>query len=406
MDLLVITNLYPPQELGGYGRAMADFVWGLQMRGHHIQVLCNDSPHLGPSTAGPSGEAVERCLELKGEFRHGVSHVMDWNQRHAIDARNRERLQHWLTRQRWDGLLLGNLDLLGVELLPALLAAGLPVLHHIGFVVEPFRAQDLPAARNYRMVAASEAVRAAQIRHGFSVDADAVVYPGCRDDLLGEAATGGMNLSPPPQGTVQRPLKVGYAGLLMNSKGPHTLLKAVRLLRDRGVTVEASLAGSRFAGAFAAAMDTYIERHRLQHQVRFLGQLNRQELAQFLRRQHAFVFPSIFPEAFGIVAAEAMASGLALVSSGVGGASELFEPEISGLSFPAEDAHALAAQLERLATNPELLERLQQAGEARARQLFSVRASAAKLEKLFEATAGDNGGIQTSQRRPWPHLSL
>ena len=331
-------------------------------------------------------------------MREDIKRIAIW---HAIDARNRERLQHWLTRQRWDGLLLGNLDLLGVELLPALLAAGLPVLHHIGFVVEPFRAQDLPAARNYRMVAASEAVRAAQIRHGFSVDADAVVYPGCRDDLLGEAATGGMILPPP-----QRPLKVGYAGLLMNSKGPHTLLKAVRLLRDRGVTVEASLAGSRFAGAFAAAMDTYIERHRLQHQVRFLGQLNRQELAQFLRRQHAFVFPSIFPEAFGIVAAEAMASGLALVSSGVGGASELFEPEISGLSFPAEDAHALAAQLERLATNPELLERLQQAGEARARQLFSVRASAAKLEKLFEATAGDNGGIQSSQRRPWPHLSL
>ena len=28
MQLLLITNLYPPQELGGYGRCMADFAWG------------------------------------------------------------------------------------------------------------------------------------------------------------------------------------------------------------------------------------------------------------------------------------------------------------------------------------------------------------------------------------------
>ena len=62
------------------------------------------------------------------------------------------------------------------------------------------------------------------------------------------------------------------------------------------------------------------------------------------------MFPSIHPEAFGIVAAEAMASGLALVSTGVGGASEVFEDEISGLHYPAGNSTALAEQLERLAT--------------------------------------------------------
>ena len=38
MRLLLISNLYPPQELGGYGRCMADFAWGLQERGHIIRV--------------------------------------------------------------------------------------------------------------------------------------------------------------------------------------------------------------------------------------------------------------------------------------------------------------------------------------------------------------------------------
>ena len=54
------------------------------------------------------------------------------------------------------------------------------------------------------------------------------------------------------------------------------------------------------------------------------------------------MFPSLHPEAFGIVAAEAMASGLALVSTGVGGASEVFEDGISGLHYPAGNSTALA----------------------------------------------------------------
>ena len=46
--------------------------------------------------------------------------------------------------------------------------------------------------------------------------------------------------------------------------------------------------------------------------VDFLPQLNREQLARFFRLNHVCVFPSLHPEAFGIVAAEAMASGLAL----------------------------------------------------------------------------------------------
>ena len=83
-----------------------------------------------------------------------------------------------------------------------------------------------------------------------------------------------------------------------------------------------------------------------------------------------------------------MASGLALVSSGVGGAAELFEPEVSGLAFRPGDAGDLARQLHRLATEPGLLARIQEAGEARVRQQFSVAQSALELELLFGALKG------------------
>ena len=77
MRLLLITNLYPPQELGGYGRCMADFAWGLQQRGHKIQVLSSQASYLGPDSPGPSGEQVDRGLKLKGSFRDGVHPLQD-----------------------------------------------------------------------------------------------------------------------------------------------------------------------------------------------------------------------------------------------------------------------------------------------------------------------------------------
>ena len=130
MRLLLITNLYPPQELGGYGRCMADFAWGLQQRGHTVQVISSDAPYLGPSTAGPSAEAVDRRLKLKGSFQGGVSEMHDPAARAAVDAHNWSLLSQWLCQVEWDGVLLGNLDLLGTNLLAPLLSSGLPLPSH------------------------------------------------------------------------------------------------------------------------------------------------------------------------------------------------------------------------------------------------------------------------------------
>ena len=65
MRILVITNLYPPQELGGYGRSISDFVWALSRKGHSISVLTSEASYLGPSMVY---EFVDRSLILKGSF--------------------------------------------------------------------------------------------------------------------------------------------------------------------------------------------------------------------------------------------------------------------------------------------------------------------------------------------------
>ena len=82
-----------------------------------------------------------------------------------------------------------------------------------------------------------------------------------------------------------------------------------------------------------------------------------------------------------------MASGLAVVSSGVGGASELIDDGRTGLRFMAGNSQDLARCLISLASDDNLLNNLRKSGQVEARQLFSVQAAAAVLEAGFDLDA-------------------
>ena len=82
-----------------------------------------------------------------------------------------------------------------------------------------------------------------------------------------------------------------------------------------------------------------------------------------------------------------MASGLVVVSSGVGGAAELVDDGQTGLRFQAGDSKALANCLRRLARDAALLDALRQKGQQEARQRFSVMTAAVSLEAGFRLKA-------------------
>jgi len=383
MRILVVSNLYPPQELGGYGRSLADFVWGLQQRGHIPTVLTSDAPYLGPGADGPSGELVQRSLQLKGSFENGVQLNQNPIACAAMDAHNQALVRHLCTQQRYDGILLGNLDLLGPELLRPLLEAGVPLLHHAGFMAAPFSPEHWPQCDLYQLVAASRAVRHALVMQGLPVADAAVVYPGARVELFGPEATGRSQPLGEALGTPANPLKLAFAGLLMGSKGAHTLVQAAALLHHKGIRVQVNLAGGEFQKGYWGQLQAVVREAGMEGLVRWYGQLERPQLARFLGLHHVGVFPSIYPEAFGIVAAEMQASGLALVSSGVGGAAELLNNGETGLSFQAGDPVDLSRQLLRMVQEPGLLGVLQQAGQRLVRDHLSVLQAAIQLEQLW-----------------------
>jgi glycosyltransferase involved in cell wall biosynthesis len=77
-----------------------------------------------------------------------------------------------------------------------------------------------------------------------------------------------------------------------------------------------------------------------------------------MRRCLALTAPSLLPEPFGIVVAEALAAGRPVVASAVGGIPEVVRHEAEGLLVPPGDIAALAAAFDRIARDPGLSERL------------------------------------------------
>lgn len=95
-----------------------------------------------------------------------------------------------------------------------------------------------------------------------------------------------------------------------------------------------------------------------------------------------FVYPSSY-DAFGMVVAEAMASGLPVVAAQQIGAAELIENDSNGLLFDASSASGLNGCLGRIASNPDLSARLGAAARARALQM-SWDACATATESVYE----------------------
>jgi glycosyltransferase involved in cell wall biosynthesis len=172
---------------------------------------------------------------------------------------------------------------------------------------------------------------------------------------------------------------VVYFGKLLRNKGVHLLLEALRGLDARAVIVG--------FGDYRAELEAAAPPGTL-----FTGALEHRHLVHLLPLAAAAVVPSIFPEAFGMVAAEAAAAGCPPLVARHSGLEEIAEgleaeypPELRDLtSFETGDADDLRAKLERLlALSPEERAQLAEAARTAAVARWSWRSVAQRLLAPF-----------------------
>lgn len=124
--------------------------------------------------------------------------------------------------------------------------------------------------------------------------------------------------------------------------------------------------------------------------VAFVGRISEDEKARLLASADIYVAPNTGGESFGIVLVEAMAAGCAVVASDIEAFADVCGAETdapAGALFPAGDANALAAVLQRLIRNPGEREALVTAGSERARR-YDWEVVADHVEAVYYAAVG------------------
>jgi glycogen synthase len=398
MRILLLSNLYPPYVLGGAEIVARDYAVKLSELGHEVTVLTSSyglagqerddhilrTLHYTPAAHFDRGKPVWRQLGLLSDYYRYFHHP----------ASVRE-LQRVIAETQPDVLYIWEITGLGMNsLLQALHEVRAPIVFHLEsyWLQYALTAQTeqtrlrtrqlkklligtVPSLHYTSIIAASAAVKQEYVAAGCDPDRIEVIYNGIDARFLDTPR------SQESKGNEANEVRLIYVGRLYDEKGVHIILKALDVLVNeqgrRNFRLNIFGEGDE---AYIKELHTFLNEKRLSELVTFHGKVPQDQLMREYDRSTIMLIPSIWKEPFGLVVAEAMARGLPVITSNIGGPAEIVTPGVDGLLTEPGDVQAVAASIAQLADNPDLRARLAQAARATVQERFMIEKNAQRVE--------------------------
>ncbi|MEI6294814.1 MAG: glycosyltransferase family 4 protein [Actinomycetes bacterium] len=150
------------------------------------------------------------------------------------------------------------------------------------------------------------------------------------------------------------PFRIGFLGRFEETrKGLPLLLEALPKILKAVPDLELVVAGPGEPLKVMARVDPQVSKH-----ITFLGRLSESEKVEFLSSLDLYIAPNTGGESFGIILAEAMASGTPVLASDIQAFVDLLSVGDSGVNFASEDSNDLAKKVIELLRNSARLQEL------------------------------------------------
>jgi glycosyltransferase involved in cell wall biosynthesis len=198
------------------------------------------------------------------------------------------------------------------------------------------------------------------------------------------------NFSPGQRGTAK--LTLGFIGHLGRHKGLEVLLHALSLMDASQVRL--LIVGT---GEEAGRLQTFCHERGLDPYVTFCGHVDNHRIAAIYRQIDLLIVPSVWPENSPVTITEAMASGIPVIASDIGGIGEMVEDGVTGYLVPLRDSLAIAERIGRFLARPELLKTMGEQALAKIRS-YQMRGQVEQLVAVYREVL--------AQRRPLPRLGF
>jgi glycosyltransferase involved in cell wall biosynthesis len=364
---LKILQLSSAQALGGGERHLADLANALAARGHEVHAILRPrSPLIAELTEVPRANIAALSL------------------RNALDAVSARKLARYVREHK---IQIVHAHMARDYPLASYAAARHPgcklvLTRHVLFPLN--RLHSVTLSQVARVIAVSEAV-ASQLRAQGLISTDRIVMipNGINTDKFALAR------SPADRQDFRRHhnfpddcLLIGTVGEITKLKGHDDFLKAASIILRRLPQARFLIAGldASRSGANQVALERQIAELGLGNQVQQVGWID--DLASLYGALDIFVSAS-HTESFGLVIAEAMASGTPVVATATAGASEIITHEENGLLVPVGDVEGLAAAQLALLTDIAKSSHLATSAWERIREHFSLDRMVEETEKIY-----------------------
>ena len=404
LKICVVTNYYPPYFIGGYELGCRDIVESLKLRGHQIRVLTSTYKVDQPQTEGE----IYRWLQLSEWWM--PYYTRDFTAAITKEKANRRAFRQLCAEFQPDLVYVWNPVGISLSIVSVAQQLGLPVCYFVSdhwleewendpgyqlwqeqavglrhrFLFKPALAflrsvklADRPGAPIFRHVQfASEALKRDALEKGPALASAEVIHWGVNADQF--------SLTEKPD----QPSRLLFVGQLTPHKGAHTAVEAFCLLKQRGYeSATLTVVGDSPLTDFKAQLKETIAANKLEQQVRFIGQVRREEMPQIYANHDVLIFPSVWAEPFSITVVEAMASGLAIAGTLTGGSDEILKDGVNALVFAKEDPAQCAACLAKLLSDRELFERVRRQGRSMVEQQYRLEQMVDRIEHSLKEVA-------------------
>lgn len=415
MKILICSNIYPPKFIGGAEIIAHRQGQAFKKLGHDVRVFAGDIRDIGPRhhhlREVYDGLPVDRVrlthedfaegdvnfvhqpvedlfIDLIETFRPDVVHchnLIGLSVNLPIIAKNRGCKVIVTLHDHW-GYCFKNT----AEREPGVLCTDhRDCAQCMPYIGQPARRLPIEARASYvrhaldhadRLISPSQYLADKYVAVGFPEEKTLALWNGIDIDKFAPRTQA--------SGEVTRFSFFGYIG---RHKGLDVLLRAAALL-PRPDMIEINLVGE---GDREPSLRALADELGISKQVRFWGKLDNDRIGEALDETDVLVLPSIWPENQPVSITEAMASGLPVIASDIGGIPELVRHEQTGLTFEMGNPTALSEQMLRLVEDPTLRSSLGAAGRA-VMEKHSFALQVGKLLRIYQ----DIVPSETSRSQP------
>lgn len=377
MKILAISNLYPPNVVGGYEILCFEVMQALAAKGHEITVLTST---YGDRQEDYPGQQVRRSLTLlatNGNIYQPFTASAE--ERAAMNRQNTALLHQTIAEQEPDLIFVWNLYFYDLSLLEALERSGrrlvylltdnwLISFYNATFIADYFTrevygtAKGLPALlRRLKRTFSGPSVQAPAFS-GAAIFASRFMQQlyedaGCvfpQSTIIHHGVTAPLAAPVPAadRSSLLQPqkLRLLFAGRVVEIKGVHTAIEALpRIIKALPhLQIHLAIVGDTQDQPYLERLHRLIGQLQLDQVVSFAPPVPETELYRLFQEHDLYLFPSLY-EPFSLTLIHALQAGIPTVASAVGGNPEIVLHRQTGMLSARADADGLAQQVVTLA---------------------------------------------------------